>query len=96
MVRAVHDPNLLSIWQSALEALRTAAQWIIVGYSLPPQDVDIRSMLLRAYQARPEPPRVRVIERGKNREVEDRYRVLFPDLVFDAGGVEGFVRRLPA
>ena len=95
MVRQVRDHNLLSIWQSALEALRTAEQWIIVGYSLPPQDVDIRSMLLRAFQARPSPPRVRVVELGKNREVEDRYRVLFPDLVFDTGGVEGLVRRLP-
>jgi hypothetical protein len=96
MVREVRDSNLLGIWQSALEALRTAAQWVIVGYSLPPQDVAIRSMLLRAYHARPRPPRVRVVERGKNREVEDRYRVLFPELVFDAGGVEGFVRRLPS
>jgi hypothetical protein len=94
MVRQVRDPSLMSIWQSALEGLRTAAQWIIGGYSLPPQDVDIRSMLLRAFHARPAPPRVRVVEHGKNREVEDRYRVLFPDLVFDAGGVEGLVRRL--
>ena len=96
MVRDVRDPNLLGVWQSALEALRTAAQWVIAGYSLPPQDVGIRSLLLRAYQARPRPPRVRVVQHGRDREVEDRYRVLFPDLVFDAGGIEGFVRRLPA
>ena len=96
MVRAVREPNLLGIWQSALEALRQAAQWVIVGYSLPPQDVAIRSMLLRAYHARPRPPRVRIVQHAKDREVEDRYRVLFPDLVFDAGGIEGFVRGLPA
>jgi hypothetical protein len=94
MVRDVRDPNLLALWQSALEALRTAGDWIIVGYSLPPQDVEIRAMLLRAYRARPEPPRVRVVQHGPNRETEDRYRVMFPDMTFDERGVEGFVRRL--
>jgi hypothetical protein len=95
MVRDVRDPNLIGLWQSALEALRTAEDWVIIGYSLPPQDVEIRSMLLRAYRGRPRPPRVRVVQHGRNRGVEGRYRVLFPDLVFDEGGVEGFLRRLP-
>jgi hypothetical protein len=95
MVRDIRDPNLLAIWQGALEALRTAAEWIVIGYSLPPQDVVIRAMLLRAYHARPRPPRVRVVQHGANRETEDRYRVMFPDLVFDTRGVEGFLRRLP-
>ena len=95
MVRDVRDPNLLALWQSALEALRTAEEWVIVGYSLPPQDVEIRAMLLRAYRARPEPPRVRVVQHGPSRETEDRYRVMFPDMVFDERGVLGFVRGLP-
>jgi hypothetical protein len=95
MVRDVRDPNLLSLWQSALEALRAAEEWVIVGYSLPPQDVEIRAMLLRAYRARPQPPRVRVVQAGRSRETEHRYRVMFPDMTFDEGGVEGFVRRLP-
>jgi hypothetical protein len=94
MMTDMRDPNLLGVWQSALEALRTSAEWVIVGYSLPPQDVEIRSMLVRAYRARARPPRVRVVQHGKSRETEDRYRFLFPDLVFDVGGVEGFLRQL--
>jgi hypothetical protein len=42
---------LLEIWQTALEALREAETWYIIGYSLPPEDVAIRTILLRAYQS---------------------------------------------
>jgi NAD-dependent SIR2 family protein deacetylase len=94
MVRDVRNPNLLTIWHSALEALRTADEWIVIGYSMPPEDVAIRAMLLRAYRGRKRPPRVCLVERGPNEEVENRYRLLFPDLEFDSGGVEGFVRSL--
>ena len=94
MVRDVRNPNLLTIWHSALEALRTADEWIVIGYSMPPEDVAIRAMLLRAYRGRQRPPRVRLVELGPKEEVEGRYRLLFPDLEFDSGGVEGFVASL--
>jgi NAD-dependent SIR2 family protein deacetylase len=96
MIRDVRNPNLLTIWHSALEALRTADEWIVIGYSMPPEDVAIRAMLLRAYRGRRGPPRVRLVELGKNAEVENRYRLLFPDLEFEGGGVEGFVASLQA
>jgi hypothetical protein len=96
MVRDVRNPNLLAIWHSALEALRTADEWIVIGYSMPPEDVAIRAMLLRAYRGRERPPRVRLVERGPVEEVENRYRLLFPDLEFEDGGVEGFVAALRA
>jgi hypothetical protein len=51
-VRDIRDPNLLSTWNGAFEALRRAQEWIIVGYSMPPEDVAIRSMFFRAYQSR--------------------------------------------
>jgi hypothetical protein len=94
MVRDIRDPNLLAIWQSALEALRTADAWTVIGYSMPPEDVAIRSMLVRAYAGRRTPPRVSVVDCGPNPDVEHRYRLLFPDLVFEESGVEGFVRGL--
>jgi NAD-dependent SIR2 family protein deacetylase len=94
MVRDVRNPNLLTIWHSALEALRTADEWIVIGYSMPPEDVAIRAMLLRAHRGRERPPRVRLVELGQNEEVENRYRLLFPDLEFEGGGVEGFVSSL--
>jgi hypothetical protein len=96
MVRDVRNPNLLTIWHSALEALRTADDWTVIGYSMPPEDVAIRAMLLRAYRGRERPPRVRIVERGPNEEVENRYRLLFPELEFEGGGVEGFVESLRA
>ena len=93
-VREIRDPNLLAIWQGALEALRTADAWTIIGYSMPPEDMAIRTLLLRAHAGRDTPPRISVVERGPNDEVENRYRLLFPDLTFEEGGVEGFVGRL--
>lgn len=93
-VREVRDPNLLSIWQAALEALRTSDEWIVIGYSMPPEDVATRSLLVRAFHGRPRPPAVTVIGRGEDREMADRYRLLFPELRFEPGGVEGFVESL--
>ena len=37
---------------AALEDLRCADEWIMAGYSLPSEDVAIRSLLLRAFHAR--------------------------------------------
>jgi NAD-dependent SIR2 family protein deacetylase len=51
MVRDIRDPHLLNVWRNATEALRTAAEWIMIGYSLPAEDLAIRSMLLRAFTA---------------------------------------------
>ena len=98
MVRSVQDPNLLTIWRSALEALRTADEWIITGYSLPPEDIAIRSILLRAYHGRGrkgKPPRIRVVQKDKDKNLEGRYHLLFPECHFEYGGFEKFTKLLP-
>lgn len=98
MVRTIHDPNLLTIWRSALEAMRIADEWIIAGYSLPPEDIAIRSILLRAYYGRGrkrKPPTIRVIQRDQEKATEDRYKLLFPGCRFEYGGFERFVEALP-
>ena len=65
-VREVRDPILLEIWRNALEVLREADRWIVVGYSLPLEDLAIRSMLLRAYHERDNGrPEVVVIQKAK-------------------------------
>jgi hypothetical protein len=80
-VRDVRDPVLLGIWRSALESLRQAARWIIIGYSLPPEDLAIRSMLVRAYQGRdagqPEPD-VTVVQKARKEPEVSRYQLLLP------------------
>jgi hypothetical protein len=97
MVCSIRDPDLLTIWRSALEALRTADEWILAGYSLPPEDITIRSILLRALHGRPDaqPPRIRVVQRTPDPALEGRYRLLLPQTTFEYDGFEGFVRSLP-
>lgn len=98
MVRSIQDPDLLTIWRSALESLRTADEWIIAGYSFPPEDIAIRSILLRAYHGRGrkgQPPKIRVVQREKDQKMEGRYRLLFPECLFEYGGFEKFIESLP-
>ena len=52
LVRDVREPHLLSIWNAALNELRLAHEWYFAGYSLPQEDIAIRSLLLRAYHGR--------------------------------------------
>jgi len=102
VVRDVRDPNLLGIWAAALEDLRLADEWVFVGYSLPTEDIAIRSLLLRAWHARRRKRlRVRVIqlESGTTTvpsETYKRYRLFFPSFAlketnYCRDGVENFV-----
>jgi hypothetical protein len=98
MVRSIQDPNLLTIWRAALESMRTAKEWVIAGYSLPPEDIAIRSIFIRAYHGRGrknKPPKIRVVQRSKDTKMESRYRLLFPDCAFEYGGFEKYVKSLP-
>jgi len=97
MVRSVRDPNLLTIWRAALEALRTADEWVIAGYSLPPEDIAIRSILIRGYHARLKRPAplIRVVQPKADPVMEGRYRLLFPDCEFEYGGFRQYATSLP-
>ena len=100
MVRDVRDPHLLNVWRAATEALRTATEWYVIGYSLPSEDLAIRSMLLRAFSARgleigPGPvsswpelpgPRVTVVQKGK--DAKPAFDSMFPGCGYLAGGLE--------
>jgi hypothetical protein len=95
MIRDIRDPNLLGIWQAALEAMRVAERWVVVGYSLPPEDLAIRSLFMRASHARKSPPEVRLYEHGPQPEVLARYQLLLPGVQIDPGGFEAFINGLP-
>jgi hypothetical protein len=92
--RDVREPNLLAIWTNALELLRISKNWIIVGYSLPPDDIDIRSMLIRAAQGRDHPPNLTVVLDRERPEVIARYRLLFPNLTEYSQGFGAYIRDL--
>lgn len=90
--RTIRDPNLLEVWKSALDLLIRASEWIIIGYSFPPEDLVIRSMFLRAFHSRNKPPRIRVIQ--PNDGAKSRYQLLFPDCEYENGGLEGMLNRM--
>jgi NAD-dependent SIR2 family protein deacetylase len=92
LVRQTNDSHLLGIWQAGLELLRTADEWVIVGYSLPPEDVAIRTLFLRAWDGRRRKPRVVVVQR-ENAVTEQVYRAFFPrrHLTYLRSGLEGFL-----
>lgn len=96
LIRTYQDPQLLGIWQTALEALRTADHWVVVGYSLPAEDVAIRSLFLRAWDghANPAKPRVTVVQRP-NPTTERTYRAFFPgrSLGYETDGLDGFLKK---
>jgi hypothetical protein len=96
MIRDIRDPSLLAIWQAALEAMRLAQRWVFVGYSLPSEDLAIRSLFLRASRGRPAPPAVELYENGDRPEVDARYKVLLPNVRYDGGGFKKFINGLPA
>jgi hypothetical protein len=88
-IREIRDASLLNVWRSALEWMRNAEEWFVVGYSLPPEDLAIRSMLLRAYGARRKKPKVTVVQLGAGDRA--RYQLLFPGCTYRADGLEGFL-----
>jgi len=94
-IRDVREPNLLTIWRNALELLRTSDHWVMVGYSLPPDDVNIRSMLMRAAQGRRRRRlKVTVVLDRSRPDVFARYQVLFPNLETYSLGFAAYVNNL--
>lgn len=91
LVRAVRDANLLSVWRSALEWMRRAEHWVIVGYSLPPEDLAIRSLLIRAYAAAEKPPQITVVQWDETER--PRYELHFPGCEYVTGGLEAYLAR---
>ena len=105
IVRDIRDPSLLAVWNASLEDLRRADEWVIIGYSLPSEDVAIRSLLLRAFHLREnEDLKIHVVSRDLNepqaaRSTEEAYRLLFPRRNFqpqnyDPKGIDHFVASL--
>jgi len=92
-VRDVRAPNLISVWQRALNWFRKADDWIIIGYSFPDEDLNIRSLFTRALASRAYWPHVTAIQFGSNEQTRMRYEAFFPrrNLSFLNGGLEMFL-----
>ena len=64
-VQDIVNPHLNYIWLRSYHALENADEWIFVGYSLPPEDLAVRSLLFRAadgmWERRGRQPKVTVV-----------------------------------
>lgn len=93
-VREMRAPNLITVWQQALDWLRQASDWIIIGYSFPDEDLNIRSLFTRALASgKKPPPHVTAIQLGGEQQIRTRYEVFFPQdrLTFLEGGLNMFL-----
>lgn len=88
-VREMREPNLLSTWKGALDALRRASHWVVIGYSFPDEDLAVRAMFTRAYGSRVDRPHITVIQRDDS--AFPRY-----DAFFDSDGLTYCVGELAA
>ncbi|HEY3940710.1 MAG TPA: hypothetical protein VGL97_25005 [Bryobacteraceae bacterium] len=90
-VRDIREPNILTVWRSALEALRTTSRWYFLGYSLPPEDIAIRSIILRAYHARKPGNRPEAVIVQGSGNTKQRFEMMFGNMQFHSDGIEAFL-----
>lgn len=72
--------HLGAIWRDAQDALTHADDWVFIGYSLPPDDLWIRAMLLRALGIRRflrNTTRTTVVNYREDLELAGRYHQMF-------------------
>ena len=79
-VREMREPNLLGIWKTALDALRRAEEWLIVGYGFPDEDLGVRALFTRAYGSRKRRPHITVVQ-------QDESALARYDAFFDSSGM---------
>lgn len=92
-VRDTRDGNLLAIWRNALDLLSAADRWVLIGYSLPSEDIAIRTLLLKAARIRglSARPKLKIwVVQGDAVPERQRYQLMFPDATYHSGGLKTF------
>ena len=71
LVRDIRDSNLLQIWKASMESIRTADKLIFVGYSLPSEDLAIKSIVMRGLNGRNkrQPLNIDVVQLGDSAKI---------------------------
>jgi len=93
LVRDIRDSNLLQIWKSAIEAIRTADRLTFVGYSLPAEDLAIKSVIMRGLNGRKKGHqlKVEVVQHGLT--YKQNYINLFGKKIkYYAGGLSEYLK----
>ncbi|MBI2411940.1 MAG: hypothetical protein HYV24_01850 [Deltaproteobacteria bacterium] len=95
--REVRDPNLLHIWKSAVQGLREADRWVMIEYSMPSEDLAIKSLLIRGLNSRRNKKDFEVEVVQKGRASEDKYSLMFGrnNLKFYKDGLEKYLEKVP-
>ena len=88
--RVIHDNNIPYLWNNALEQMRTSEEWIIMGYSFPPEDINIKSLFVRAFRGRKTKPKITIVPQGES--AQPRYTSIFGKINYNPSGLEGFLR----
>jgi hypothetical protein len=88
VLRLHPEPQFRQISIAALHTLMNSDRWFIVGFSLPTEDVALRSIFLRA-AAGPGSPEIRVYQDSE--EARPRYEALFSCCTYHTSGFEGFL-----
>jgi hypothetical protein len=97
-VREYRNIHLLNIWRESLMTLAKADEWIFAGYSLPPDDVGIRTLLLKARCLRRDITKsalgVTVVTgRDRRNETLARYRSILPQAILDPDDFGDYIQR---
>jgi hypothetical protein len=96
--------QLKHVWSLAFDMLTRAERVVLVGYSLPPADLPVLQLILRATLAGGRRPHILVVNRRdpslpeqarrfRERSLVDRFRRLFgPSVQFDFAGFRGEIK----
>ena len=97
-VREYRNLHLLNIWRDALVKLALAAHWVFIGYSLPADDVGIRTLLLKArcvrWDVHQHHPHVTIVTGGSGEETRARYQGIFSKVDLFPGNFRDFVQQM--
>jgi hypothetical protein len=98
-LKSYRNRHLLNIWTTAQSALADCGEWVFIGYSLPDDDIHIKTLLLKAKRMRADkhrkPVKVTVVTDCPDSELGKRYRRLFgADPMIHHKGFAEYVRQL--
>ena len=90
--RGAYQTQLRTIHLAALEALRSATDVYIVGYSLPVEDLMVRSLFLRGIGNQPAKHTLKVFQVSD--DARSRYDMHFAQYEYFTSGFDGFLSAL--
>jgi NAD-dependent SIR2 family protein deacetylase len=94
LVRDIRDSNLLQIWKASMEAIRTADKLIFIGYSLPAEDLAIKSIIMRGLNGRDKKQKLQVDVVQHGEDAKPNYINLFGrDIEYCADGLKKYLKK---